>query len=505
MKTIHLLGAALTLLLLVPSCSKDELYQNPATSFTDETVLENLETVNTVLMGAYSWTGHFWYHTISQISLDVMGGDLTISDGSYGFSTYNWLMFAYNYIQYPRVVDGWWSAYAPYMWQRAYQAIDQCNELIANADQLPAGSEDVLAQAYGLRGWNFLNLYHLYCPAYTDKGDSGQGLFLRLTPGSADRNDVPRSDLGTSMKQILGDFTYAYDHCTAESREFIGKKAATLFLARTYLEMGDYANARKYAEELSSFDGKDLMTPEEYQAGFHTPNAEWIWGFNFTEETCNIYASIPSFYHSGTFKDKKPESRFGGSEYGARTTYEYLAENAVDWMTGYSTVRATFNFTALFGPNDCRALFPFYISEKDGMMISKYSSVETLGNADYPMARMAEAYLIEAEALLQTGDAARSLAVLNTLQNKRKGSLSPSSTIDEIWKERRRELYGEGFALTDIKRLGKPLERTGQDHWSSTKSLPANSPRMMYPIPQDELDHNSNTTAADQNEYWRQP
>lgn len=29
-------------------------------------------------MGAYSWTGHFHYLTIGQISLDVMGNDLKI-------------------------------------------------------------------------------------------------------------------------------------------------------------------------------------------------------------------------------------------------------------------------------------------------------------------------------------------------------------------------------------------------------------------------------------------
>ena len=76
-------------------------------------------------------------------------------------------------------------------------------------------------------------------------------------------------------------------------------------------------------------------------------------------------------------------------------------------------------------------------------------------------------------------------------------------TSDEIWKERRRELYGEGFALSDIKRLQKPLERVGEEHWSDVITLPANSPRMMFPIPADELDYNKSATSDDQNEYWR--
>jgi hypothetical protein len=243
------------------------------------------------------------------------------------------------------------------------------------------------------------------------------------------------------------------------------------------------------------------MSREDYQSGFNTANSEWLWGFNFTSETSNIYASIPSFYHAATYKDE--ESVFGTEGYGSEVKYAYLEENAVDWMTGYSTVRITWSFANLFGQGDCRALFPFYIDEKDGLFTSKYSSKGSLGIADYPMARIAEAYLIEAECLARKNDP-QALTILNALQTKRGGTLSTEISVDEVWKERRRELYGEGFALPDIKRLQKPLEREGDEHWSAVKSLPANSPRMMFPIPADELDYNKNATDDDQNNYWIQ-
>lgn len=500
MKKIFFLYIMILAATFFSGCSKDNLYLNPATSLSDETVLETKETVRTVLMGAYSWTGHYYYLTISQISLDVMGNDVMISDGSYGFSTYNWLMYAYNYIQYPRVVDGWWSAYSPYMWQKAYQAIDQCNLLINNADKLPPGSEDAVAQAYGIRGYNFLKLYYLYCQSYSGAGPSGQGLFIKLHPGSSDRNDVPRSNLEESLKQIIDDFTYAYNNCTQTDPYFINKRSAALLLARAYMEIGKYPEALQLVETLSSFNGQDLMSKEQYQSGFNTLNSEWLWGFNFTSETSNIYASIPSFYHAADTKDKT--SVFGTPGYGTQTTYDYLENNAVDWMTGYSTIRIAESFKNLFGPNDYRALFPFYINKKDGYFTAKYSSKGSLGIADYPMCRLSEAYLIAAECLIRAGNN-RGLTILNTLQQKRNGLLSSTMSVDEVWKERRREFYGEGLALPDIKRLQKPLERTGQDQWSDVKSLPANSPRMMFPIPKDELDFNKNATPADQNEYWR--
>ncbi|MDR1344860.1 MAG: RagB/SusD family nutrient uptake outer membrane protein [Tannerellaceae bacterium] len=500
MKTKKILSVSL-LSLLLAACSSDDLLQTPATSFSDETILGTKETASTVLMGAYALTGDYRYLTIGEIALDVMGNDIKITDGNYGFSTYNWLMFAYNYVQYPRTVDGWWSAYAPYLWNYAYQAIDQCNLIINNADNLPPGCEDIVAQAYGIRGYNYLNLYHLFCSSYTYAGAEGQGLFLRLTPGSADGNDVPRSNLGQSMQLIIDDFTYAHEHASQTSNYFINKTNSALLLARTYLDMGDYVNAQKYAEIASpTFDGSNLMSREEYQSGFNTANSEWLWAYNFISETSNIYASIPSFYHAATFKDEA--SVFGSEGYGSKVEYDYLNANSVDWMTGYSTVRIAWSFAKLFSPGDCRALFPFYIDEKDGLFTSKYASKGSLGIADYPMARTAEAYLIEAECLARDNNA-DGLKVLNALQSRRGGSLSTVLSVDEVWKERRRELYGEGFALPDIKRLQKPLERIGEEHWSAVTSLPANSPRMMFPIPADELDYNKNTSSSDQNEYWR--
>jgi hypothetical protein len=154
-------------------------------------------------------------------------------------------------------------------------------------------------------------------------------------------------------------------------------------------------------------------------------------------------------------------------------------------------------------------LFPFYISKKDGFFVAKFNQKGSLGIADYPMARISEAYLIEAEAQYKLNNSTLALKILNTLQAQRGGSVSTTINIDEVWKERRRELYGEGFALGDLKRLCKGLERTGEDQWSSTLTLPANSNRMMYPIPDAELDYNPNYKNSDadynlgQNDYWK--
>ena len=73
-------------------------------------------------------------------------------------------------------------------------------------------------------------------------------------------------------------------------------------MARAYLEMQDWSNAKKYAEEAAgnNFTGSNLMSKDEYRAGFKDPNGEWLMYYAFNATTSNYYASIPSFYYLAT-------------------------------------------------------------------------------------------------------------------------------------------------------------------------------------------------------------
>lgn len=79
---------------------------------------------------------------------------------------------------------------------------------------------------------------------------------------------------------------------------------------------------------------------------------------------------------------------------------------------------------------------------------------------------------------------------------------SGSDLINQILLERRIELWGEGFAGFDIKRLNQALDRTGSNHdpvVASVMTLPAESNRFVYQIPQQEIDANGNIGEQDQN------
>lgn len=123
--------------------------------------------------------------------------------------------------------------------------------------------------------------------------------------------------------------------------------------------------------------------------------------------------------------------------------------------------------------------------------------------------RVAEMYLIEAEAKAALGDNAGAAQVLYELIKTRDSAYTKSTkTGDDLMEEikihRRIELWGEGFALLDMKRWGVGLVRVydGSTHPKDAASyfdLPAGSPLFTLQIPEDEINSNDAITPEDQN------
>lgn len=498
MKTKYIILLIVLLPFLGASCSGDFLNTESSVAVSGDEIFTSVEKAVTVLNGAYSYTGEYRYHTLATIATDVMGEDQTMTSGAYGFPTYNWNVYSYQYAQTP-FDDPWWQGYSTYIWRYAYKAIDNCNSILANTSTiLPEGDgkNDLIAQARGLRAVHYLLLVQLYARAYNDDPGS-PGLVLITAPEGVDSEGVPRTTVADVYTVIIDDLTYAAENIVnTTGMDKLTPKAAALLLARAYLTMNDMENAKKYAEIAAdnTFDGSNLMSQDEWRAGFKDHNREWLWYMNFISTNSNIYASIPSFY----YYCKEVE----GYPYGADVSLESLQESGVEVFSGYSTVRFTAAFRDMFEDSDCRKMFPFRVNASDGYFTSKFGHRSQMGDAEFVMCRIAEAYLIkaEAEALTNPGLAE---SVLNTLQVARGATPTSGDLLNNIYKERRKELYGEGFRLFDIKRLKQPLVRSGQpEHWTPL-DLPANSPRFMLPLPDKEITANDMLSQADQNEYWR--
>jgi len=147
----------------------------------------------------------------------------------------------------------------------------------------------------------------------------------------------------------------------------------------------------------------------------------------------------------------------------------------------------------------------------DGIAAPKFQNVTVAGAAganathvdtDFPVFRLAEAYLIYAEAAVRTNtNLAQALTYVNALRARAYGSAAgditaPQLTLQFILDERQRELLWEAHRRTDLVRYG--LFTGGTYNWSwkgGTQAGGSTAARYdLYPLPASEIVANPNLT-----------
>ncbi|RAV27900.1 RagB/SusD family nutrient uptake outer membrane protein [Sinomicrobium soli] len=217
---------------------------------------------------------------------------------------------------------------------------------------------------------------------------------------------------------------------------------------------------------------------------------------------------------------------FGGTSYIIHAGISNSTMDPADYGVngGWEGNRTTSAFADLFGNldtnRDGRALFHTeghvrentdYMAFNNGYAIAKYKNLTSTGehgsdtsgefvDTDYPLFRLADAYLMYAEAAIRTGsETATALNLVNQLRERAYGDTSGNIsaaqlTLDFILDERGRELYWEGHRRTDLIRFGK---FTGSGYlwpWKggSVNGSGVESFRTLLPIPLTDLGVNSN-------------
>lgn len=188
---------------------------------------------------------------------------------------------------------------------------------------------------------------------------------------------------------------------------------------------------------------------------------------------------------------------------------------------GWAGLRTTSAFVSKFNGMLSDSRRQFYTSGQsleisnvstftEGYAITKWRNVNINGNQgsdasgdfvdiDFPIFRLADAYLMYAECFLRGGggSSATALDYVNDLRERAYGNTSgnitnSSLTLDFILDERARELHWEGHRRTDLIRFGK---FTGSSYiwpWKGNvaNGAPTPSYRNLFPIPQDAINVN---------------
>ncbi len=134
-----------------------------------------------------------------------------------------------------------------------------------------------------------------------------------------------------------------------------------------------------------------------------------------------------------------------------------------------------------------------WVNTEDGARCYKWDfepGLSTDMENDFHIFRLADVYLMKAEAILRGGgDNAEATTLVNRIRSRAfsdPSKLLSSVTLNDIYKERRYELAWEGYARQDMIRFGTfLLPRQFKPYTSDDMYL-------LFPIPQADLDANSN-------------
>lgn len=497
MKITKYLASGLMTILGLTSCS-DSFLDTEYTQYLDsESASEAAgENPDVFLNGAWSWmvtfdmTGaaahdDFGYMSVLH-STDMMSQDIAMGASHWFNYDYQFDNRMYNYRR--TLAD----------WTCFYTMISKANEIIS---LYPNGGETVtqkglLGQAYAFRALSYYYLIQLYqfpvdASGAVNTSAKGVPLMYTTADGKTDEEIAAakgRNTLGDVYSQIENDLLKAVENLEAgyqrPNKNYIDASVANGILARYYLLSQQWEKAAETAKKARV--GYTIMDNAGLHDGFmDVTNQEWMWGFDHTTETQTTYASF--FSHISNLAPG-----YAGIGYAPRL----IDKGLYDAIPSDDYRKTLFN-----GPEGDKN------QEMPGAQLP-YANIKfgSDGNwtMDYLYMRAAEMVLIEAEAYAHLNQGAKAAEVLKELMAKRQPSWNASTvTVEDVYFQRRVELWGEGFAYFDLKRLNKGINRdyAGSNHLAGYKLVvPAQDIKWTYQIPLKEMQENKLITEEDQNE-----
>ena len=439
------------LLVLAGYGCNDNLDIEQSSFISPESALQNPQSVEQLVRHAYDRARFLFfgnYQTFGEALANE--GELEFLDQSEWFQSDNKLLNAF-------------SGEVELAWEDSYNAINHLNIAVANVDLITDVEERdrVLGEALFLRGLIYFELARFFSFPYQPGGANDQisSVPLVLTPQlTLDKVLFPaRASLSDVYAQILEDLersaTLLPSSNPANGYENPDSYAARALLARVHLQTGNFAAARDAADAVILNSGHGLCTSYGgcFNQVFGSVEDVLYWPVSEQDEP-SVY--FQNWYINGEFGE------FGFSGIAIDSSFfEIFPENTADERAGF--------FDA------------FAVDESDLLFTRKWSTPFSF----VPMIRLAEMHLIRAECNWRMGTSLGQppLSDINLLRTRSGAEPFAVLTLDDILEERKRELAFEGFSLHDAKRLQRDIA-----------GIPYDSHRLVYPIPQGELDVNPN-------------
>ena len=486
-KTGSLAGCLIGAGCLLAGCSSGYLDTRPTDRTPENDVYATVDNLNSALNGThramyiqYSSSASEGGESSMNITRDMLGEDLVNSTAGNG-----WFISDARWISHRNEN----SSMLRYVFTYYYKLVLNANLILEHIDQA-AGDDETLrrgikGEALCFRAFSHFQLVQLFGKRYVAGADNAQ-------PGVPYRTASPigpqaRNSVEDVYKRIHADLDSAiglFQGYVADDINRFSLKVAYGLQARAWLVQGDWRRAAAYAGqaiEQAESEGIGLQHDDQLLQGFvlAPENKEWMWASRMRDDQTIFFFSFFSF---------------------------------MSWNFNSTNIRSDPKcindlLYARISPTDIRAQWwdptgelpvpspSFSKAKYQNRKFRAQSPSTSVGDVVYM--RLAEMYLLKAEALARAGEEGEAAAILRKFAVTRDPSYASENTgaalIDEIMTQRRIELWGEGFRFTDLKRLNEPLDRVGTNHSQPVSRIFRVEPgdkRWQFLIPRREMETN---------------
>ena len=399
------------------------------------------------------------------------------------------------------------------VWNNFYSYINTAN-IALNIDAYETqdpNNQFYLAQALAVRAFSYFGLAQLY--QYNYKGNESKPCVPIITEKNTIdviQNGAPRATVQEVYDLILADLNLAINFLKSAneggvyrySRKYIDLAVAYGLRARVFLTMHKYLEARADADKaIAVSDATPTSLTEANKPAFMNSNERnWMWGVVIYETDRVVTAGIVNWpSHMGSLN--YGYANFSGGRQISRKLFETIPKSDIRkgwWIDEYKTsVNLNYDQQATMDSYDYKAYTHVKFAPYN------YQNKTSTNANDIPLMRIEEMYLIKAEAEVAiSGSAAVLERFLQTYRDpKYSFSGSPKAIQEEIFRQRRIELWGEGLNWYDIMRLNKGVDRRGAGfpNASSVFHIPAHSDILLWRIPESEIESNPALSDGDNN------
>jgi hypothetical protein len=442
-----------------------------------------------------------------------------------GFSQYIRVMWNLQQLPTDESICGWadpgipelntmdWNDNSPFvsaMYYRIYYQISLANEFIrysnddylATKDFTEAEKTEISrmnAEARYLRALSYYHALDLFGNVpFADES---------VRPGSEPPLQIMRADLYAWVLDELNAIESTLP--AARSAEYGRADQGALWALRAKV----YLNASVYTDGAESRWAEAMADCQSIiNAGY---SLDPTYGYNFMADN----HLSPEMIFVATFDGNRTRT-YGGTTF---LVHSHLggSMNQADFGTtsGWQGNRGTFNWANKFTiPGDQRAQYLYLDGQEDtitdvgtftqGIGITKWKNINrdstagvepaTFVDIDFPIFRLADVYLMYAEAAVRSGsNVSTGVGYFNLVRERAVGNSSQnvtSLTLDEILDERARELYTEGHRRQDLIRFGKFTSSSYLWQFKGGEQFGTAVPAHfnLYPLPGADLNANPN-------------